>query len=250
MIKIGSGLLTDANGLNRNFFKLLVEQVAKLNKKNIEVILVSSGAIASGMSLLKLKTRPADLAQKQAVAAIGQPQLMSVYSQVFLKHHLVPAQILLTKADIENKKRSTNARHAIHELLQLGVIPIINENDSVAVDEIKVGDNDQLSAMVTCLIKADLLIILTDIDGLYTGDPRKDKKAHRLPLVKKVDQTIMKLAHDTHSQKSTGGMITKLKAAKTTLAKKIPTLILKGDQPQIISDFLEGKKETGTLFIP
>ncbi len=247
VIKIGSGLVTHDGGLNSRFFHQLSREIHRLRSKRIEVVLVSSGAIACGMHQMGLKKRPKNLPQKQAVAAIGQPQLMNLYSRVLKKYNLQTAQILLTKADIENKTRSLNARHALMELMKEKVIPIINENDSVAVDEIKVGDNDQLSAMVAQLIRADLLVILTDIDGLYDADPRKVKSAKRIPLVTRLTPSVMNLAKDTGSEKSTGGMITKLKAAQYTLTYGIPTWIVKGIKPSILSEMMKGK-EIGTLF--
>ncbi len=248
VIKVGSGILTNAVGLNAAYFRSLSKEIYQIQKKGIEVVLVSSGAIACGMSLMGLRKKPEMLAKKQACAAIGQPELMNLYSKVFGKYGVRTAQILLTRSDLENKNRKLNARQAINELLKESVIPIINENDSVAVEEIKVGDNDQLSAMVAELVHAKLLVILTDIDGLYDADPRKSKSAKRIPLVTKIDKKILSLAQDTKSQKSTGGMITKLKAAEYAGRYKIVTQIVDGRDPKILKDVLAGRN-VGTLFV-
>lgn len=248
VIKIGSGVLTNENGLSESFFSGLGSEVAKLHKKGIEVVIVSSGAIACGMNYLKLKRRPEALPKKQAVAAIGQPQLMNLYSRVFNRYKMTTAQMLLTRSDLENRDRSLNARHAVNELLREKVIPIINENDSVVVEEIKVGDNDQLSAMVAYLAEAQLLVILTDINGLFDKDPKRHQNAQRIPIVKKVADSHFGLAKDTSSQKSTGGMVTKLKAVAYARKQGIPTWIVNGKKPSILSEVFLGN-DVGTLFL-
>lgn len=249
VIKIGSGLVTQKGGLNLSFLNGLAREVALLRKRNIEVLLVSSGAIACGMDLLGLSRRPHELPKKQAVAALGQPQLINCYSQVFKKKKLRVGQILLTRGDLEDRHRFLTAKHAVAELLKLGVVPIFNENDTVAVEEIQVGDNDQLSAMVAHLMDAQLLVILTDTDGFFDKDPKIHKEAQRIPVVENVDDNILKLAQGTLSAKSTGGMITKLKAAGSAAMYGVPTWMGDGRDPRIISSLFKGV-DAGSLFLP
>ncbi len=244
VIKAGSGLLTGENG--ESFFKQLAHEVAQMHESGIKTVLVSSGAIATGMGVLKINNRPKAIAQKQAVAAVGQPVLMQAYSTVFKQHGLKAAQILVTRGDLEHKTRFENAHHAMEEIFKFGVLPIVNENDTVAVEEIQFGDNDQLSAMVAHLIKADLLVILTDVDGLYDKDPHKNKSAKRFEIVKKLTKKIVECASETSSQVSTGGMITKLEAAKKAASYGIPTWIIKGVD---LRRMLQGEN-VGTLFLP
>lgn len=249
VVKIGSGIVTVAKGPRHNFFKKMSDVVSQLQKQGHEILLVSSGAIACGMDILKIKSKPKSLPKKQAVAAIGQPQLMGLYSTAFDKNRLKVAQILLTRDNIENSHQFLTARQTLNELLAGGHIPIINENDSVAVEEIKFGDNDQLSAMVAHLVKAHLLIILTDIDGLYDADPRTNQSARHIPVVEVIDDKLMALAKGTLSAKSTGGMLTKLKAAQIAAKHGIGTWIVRGENPEIIQDLLQGQAK-GTYFVP
>lgn len=248
VIKIGSGVVTDNHGLDQPFFIKLALTVKKLRSQGIQTVIVSSGAIACGMAKLRLKVRPAKIPQKQAVAAFGQPLLMQHYIEFFGKQKLRVSQMLLTKADLEDKGRFENARHAVNELFRMEVVPVVNENDSVAVEEIKFGDNDQLSARVAHLVKADLLIILTDVDGFYDGHPQKNKSVRRISFVEKIDAETFKAAGDTYSAKSTGGMTTKLKAAQIAGSYGIPTLVANGEDPQIIISALKGA-DVGTLFL-
>ncbi|MBL7685972.1 MAG: glutamate 5-kinase, partial [Deltaproteobacteria bacterium] len=191
VIKIGSSILADAlSGVNLRVFRSLSEQVMQLRKKGHSVILVSSGAIACGMHQLGFVKKPKEIEKKQAIAAVGQITLMNHYARAFSKHGLTIAQILLTRSDIEDRKRYLNARHAIRELLKQNIIPIINENDTVAVEEIKFGDNDNLSALVAKLVEADLLVILSDIEGVYTANPQTNPQAVLIPLILKLDQKI------------------------------------------------------------
>lgn len=249
VIKIGSGVLTDQKGLHLPFFKKLAVQVSCLHELGKEIVIVSSGAIACGMDHLGLKKRPDNLWQKQAVAAIGQPKLMNLYAKVFSKHKITTAQILLTRSDVENRGRFLNAKHALCELLRGNVVPVINENDSVAVEEIKVGDNDQLSAMVAHLSEAPLLVILTDTDGFFEKDPKLFPSAKRIPVVANVDDTVLGFAKDTKSPKSTGGMITKLKAASYASRHGIATWIVNGHKRNILLSIVDAKN-VGTLFLP
>lgn len=249
VIKIGSGVLTAGDGLRLSFFSTVAKEVAQLKKEGIEVALVSSGAIACGMNQLKLSSRPQNIPQKQAVAAMGQPILMNDYSRAFRKRGLNVAQILLTRDDIDNHGRFLTAKHALKELFSYGAVPIINENDSVAVEEIKVGDNDQLSAQVAHLADADLLVIMTDIDGFHDKDPRLHPGAQRINLVHGVDDDALSRAGGTSSQKSTGGMLTKLLAARKAAEYKIPTWVVNGLDKKILQKIFSGK-DVGTLFLP
>ncbi len=250
VIKIGSSILTQNNGApDPKVFARLAQEVAALRHSGKKVILVSSGAIACGMHKIGLKKKPVNIAQKQAIAAAGQIKLMNLYSEAFSKYRLGIAQILLTKEDIANRGRSLNARHAIHALLKMGMLPIINENDTVAVEEIKVGDNDNLSAHVALMVGADLLVILTDQGGLYTSDPRVDKKAEKISLVTKVGKHIHLFAQDTKGRGTTGGMVTKLQAAEHASRNRVATVIASGLQKNVLRNLASGSPE-GTLFLP
>ncbi|OGQ27188.1 MAG: glutamate 5-kinase [Deltaproteobacteria bacterium RIFCSPHIGHO2_12_FULL_44_21] len=230
------------------FFRSLAKQIASLMERNLLVTLVSSGAIAGGMHRLNVKKRPHLIPEKQALAACGQTALMHTYEKVFGRFGIHVAQILLTRGDLEEKRRYLNARQAIFELLRLKVLPIINENDTVAVDEIQVGDNDNLSALVTNLIEADLLILLTNINGVYTADPKLKQNAKLLRVIADIDEAVHRFASDTKTATSIGGMITKLQAAEMTSHFGIPTVIAKGSKKNIILDILNGK-ECGTLVL-
>ncbi len=250
VIKIGSSILSQqGTGLDSPKFRQLVAQVAKLCERKIKVVLVSSGAIAAGMHRLGFTRKPALIPQKQAIAAAGQTALMHEYEKAFAKYKLFAAQILLTREDLANRRRFLNARHAIGELLKLGIIPVVNENDTVAVHEIKFGDNDNLSALVTNVVEADLLIILTDIDAVYEADPRIRPDAARLSVIENIDQTIRQGAGDTLRAGSTGGMRTKLEAAEKASHFGVATLIVNGNEPNIIERVLEGE-DIGTLVLP
>ncbi|MBI2340311.1 MAG: glutamate 5-kinase [Deltaproteobacteria bacterium] len=249
VIKIGGSVLTNDKGVRIALIQGIARQVASVRKGGIEVVIVSSGAIACGMGVLKLKKRPHEIPQKQAVAAIGQPVLVRHYSNAFQKAGLHVAQILLTRDDLKDRHRFLTAKHAFAELFRSKAVPVVNENDSVAVEEIQVGDNDQLSALVSHLVDADLLLILTDIDGFYDKDPRKFKEARRIGLVENVDEETFKFADDTRSEKSTGGMTTKLKAAYQAAFYGVPTWVVGGEDPKIISKVMVGD-DVGTLFLP
>ncbi len=196
VIKIGSHVLTQADGLNREIIAQLTDQIACLKAEGREVILVSSGAIAAGSKKMGLPGRPQGIPQKQAVAAIGQSTLMLTYEKAFASYGLKVAQLLLTRDDLANRRRYLNARNTLFTLLNWGVIPVINENDTVVVEEIRFGDNDNLSAMISSLAGADLLIILTDTDGLYDCDPRQHPEARLIPLVEKIDSRLEKAASE------------------------------------------------------
>ncbi|MBX7148559.1 glutamate 5-kinase [bacterium] len=248
VIKVGSGLITNHKGLRIKFFNDIARQVSLLHARGLDVVLVSSGAIACGMDILSLKKRPSEVSKKQAAAALGQPKLMQLYGKAFTRYKIHVAQILLTRQELHNKKNYTTAKHTFTELFKTKSIPIINENDSVAVDEIVVGDNDQLSAMVAHLVGADLLIILSDIDGFYDSDPKKNPKASRLDVVSRIDSKTFSKAGGTLSQKSTGGMTTKLKAAQIAKKSGIATWLASGLEKDILKKIFSGKN-VGTVFI-
>ena len=249
MIKLGSNVLTTSGWkLDRKVFADIARTIATAKKRKKEFILVSSGAIAAGMGTLGFSERPKLIPLEQAAAAIGQISLMGLYQRLFSQYGFSVAQVLLTHSDLKDRKRFLNARHALSSLLAYDVIPIINENDSTVVDEIRFGDNDHLSALVTNLVQADLLVILTDIDGLYDRDPKTCPKARLIPLVENVTAGIEKLAKGTSSTISRGGMITKVAAARTAALFGIPTIIANGKTPGNLDKILQGR-DTGTLFL-
>lgn len=250
VIKIGSRVLTgDENGLDHALISRLAAETATLRQQGREVIIVSSGAVAAGRKELGIEGRPKSIPQKQAAAAIGQSHLMRAYEEDFGRFGHKVAQILLTRDDLSNRRRFLNARATIDTLLGFGVIPIINENDTVVVDEIKFGDNDNLSALVTNLAEAHLLIILTDIDGFYDSDPRANAGAKLIPLVKSITRDVERAAGGSGSAVGTGGMATKLAAAKKAGQFGVPTLMLNGMVPGILTEAFTGR-EVGTLFLP
>jgi len=214
-----------------------------------DVALVSSGAIVTGMARLGLPARPRSIPEKQAAAAVGQSALMWHYEQAFKKHGLQVGQVLLTGQDVADRGRYLNARNTLLALMDFGVLPIVNENDTVAVDEIKVGDNDNLAALVAHLIDADLLILLTDVDGLYTGDPRRDPEARRLETVEAITADIRNLVFDREGGVSVGGMSTKLEAAEKAGASGIPMIIASGHEAGVVARILGGEP-VGTYFQP
>jgi len=249
VIKLGSNVLTTPGWkLDRKVFADIARTIAKAKKRKNEFILVSSGAIAAGMGTLGFSERPKLIPLEQAAAAIGQISLMGLYQRLFSQYGFSVAQVLLTHSDLKDRKRFLNARHALSSLLAYDVIPIINENDSTVVDEIRFGDNDHLSALVTNLVQADLLVILTDIDGLYDRDPRTCPKARLIPLVENVTPGIEKLAAGTSSTISRGGMITKVTAARTAALFGVPTIIANGKTPGNLDKILQGR-DAGTLFL-
>ena len=243
VIKIGASVLT-AKGLklDEKWIKDLARQVAALSRKGRQVVIVSSGAIAAGMGLLGMKKRPWGLPEQQACAAVGQGYLMKTYEKFFKKKSFHTAQILLTWEDIREKRRYLNAENTLHTLLGKRVIPVINENDTVSVDEIKFGDNDKLSALVASLVSADLLIMLTDVDGLYIDD-----KHTVASVVKDISAGIEKLACGTDKEYSRGGMRTKLDAARISAKSGIDCVIANGREKDVLLKILAGEK-IGTLF--
>ncbi len=251
VIKVGSAVLTSSGGgLDQKRIEQLAREIVSIMDERREVVLVSSGAIAAGLAKLGLKkTKGMPLPLKQAAAAVGQSGLMWMYEKTFGAHGKKVAQVLLTREDLSNRSRFLNARNTLHTLLEYGVIPIINENDTVAVDEIKFGDNDNLSGMVVQLIDADLLVILSDIDGLYTADPRLHPDARFIPVVEKITAEMERGAGDALSGVGTGGMRSKIMAAKKVGAYGVPMVILNGKKTGLLAALFDGK-ETGTLFLP
>jgi glutamate 5-kinase len=249
VIKVGTSSLTDKNNrLDPQKVEKLAKEIIELKNKGKEVILVTSGAIGAGIGKLDLKQRPRDIKVLQATAAVGQNILMSTYDKYFTTSEQTIAQVLLTHEDFFNRQRYLNLRNTLSILLKSGVIPIINENDTVAVDEIKVGDNDNLSALVASNLGADLLIILTDTDGLFTYDPKRSKKAELISVVDEITTEIERSA-GKGGKAGIGGMITKLQAAKVTMQAGIPLIIANGGEEKIITRIIEGKP-LGTLFMP
>lgn len=229
VLKVGSQVLTaKGRSLSQAVFDRLARELSAAKKKGYEMVIVSSGAIAAGMARLGLLEKPKTIPQKQAAAAIGQSALMWNYERAFTCYGEKVAQVLLTRDDLSNRRRYLNARNTLLTLLGLGVIPIINENDTVVVEEIKFGDNDNLSALVTSLVNADLLIILSDIDGLYDRDPRLSKNAKLIPLVRQVTTEMEKKASGTLSPISIGGMVTKLQAARKAALFGVPMILANG----------------------
>ena len=250
VVKVGSGLISaPGQGLLPDRIGALADELAALAKDGREVVVVSSGAIASGMARLGLTRRPRSIPEKQAAAAVGQSALMWHYEQAFARHGIRVAQVLVTQEDISARPRYLNARNTLQVLLRFRVVPVVNENDTVAVEEIKVGDNDNLAALVAHLIDADLLVILTDVDGLYTGDPRVDPEARRLETVDAVTEEIERLVWDADGQISVGGMSTKLEAARKVTSSGIPMVIASGRVPGTLRRVLRGEP-LGTYFVP
>lgn len=249
IVKIGTTSLTYPNGkLNLKKIDRLVLVLADLINSGKEIILVSSGAIAVGADRLGLLTRPRDIMGKQAASAVGQAVLMQIYEKFFMEYNQKAAQILLTKEIIDNEIRRKNARNTLFTLLTMGIVPVVNENDTVSTDELdEFSDNDTLSAYVTLLVEGDLLIILSDIDGLYIEDPKDNPDAAIIPLVKNIDGYIRGLAGDSKTKLGTGGMATKISAAEMVNAMGIDMVIAQGNDPNIIYDILDGI-EIGTLF--
>ena len=248
VVKIGTSTLAHPTGhLNVRRVENLCKIMSDIKNAGHEVILVSSGAIGMGVGKLGLRERPKDIPSKQAAAAVGQCELMYTYDKLFSEYHHTVAQLLITGDDTKNEKRHQNFTNTLNRLLELGALPIINENDTVATDEIVIGDNDTLAAIVAESIGADLLILLSDIDGLYTADPHKDPNAVRLPKVTAVDDYIKNLAGVSSTTQGTGGMVTKLHAAEICLNCGCDMVIANGNNPANLYDILDGK-DVGTTF--
>ncbi len=248
VVKVGSSTLTYPNG--RPHFRR-IEQIARvvadLKNSGKQVILVSSGAIAVGVSRLGLHEKPQDTPGKQAAAAVGQCDLMSIYDRFFSEYGYVAAQILINRDVVEREERKNNVVNTMETLLQMGAVPIINENDSVSVEELEFGDNDRLSAIVAVLAGADALLILTDIDGFYDSDPRENPDARLIAVVEEITPDLLKAAGGAGSNRGTGGMHTKLEAADFATKNGIEVAVMAGDRPERIYDLLEGRG-AGTVF--
>jgi len=248
VVKIGTSTLTYANGkLNFNRIEKLVRELSDLANQGREIILVTSGAVGAGMDRMGRKDRPKTIPEKQALAAVGQGILMHMYEKLFGEYGQTVAQVLLTKENSLQHKQYMNSRNALLTLLKIGVIPIINENDAIAVDELKIGDNDTLSAMVATLVDADVLIILSDIEGLYTANPQIDKTAQLISEINDITPEIELMASGVGSKFGTGGMFTKLQAAKIAVNAGVTMLIASGSREGIVRDILAGEK-LGTVF--
>jgi len=249
IIKVGSAVLTGPRGLNLVMIHRLSDQISELKEEGLEIVIVTSGAVASGVRKVGLTERPRTIPQKQAAAAVGQGFLMEAWEGAFNKYELLVAQILLTTEDLAHRHRYLNARNTLETLLDWGILPIINENDTVVVEEIKFGDNDRLSAMIAGLIGADLVINLTDTEGLYECDPRVDASANLIPIVHGVDAKLLACAGSAPGSVGTGGMLTKINAAKKCLASGIPMIIAPGKERDVILRLFNGEM-LGTLFVP
>ena len=248
IVKVGTSTLNYATGkLNIEKIELLVRELSDLANQGREIILVSSGAVGAGLERMKMKERPKTIPEKQALAAVGQGILMHLYEKLFAEYGQTVAQVLLTKENSRQYSQFINSRNALLTLLNMGVIPIINENDAVAVDELKIGDNDTLSATVATLVDADTLIILSDIDGLYTANPAKDKNARLLDEVTHITAEIEKMAGGAGTSMGTGGMSTKIKAAKIAVNSGTTMVIASGAQRNILRRLLSGEV-LGTIF--
>ncbi len=249
VIKIGTSTLAHRSGLlHIRRVEELVKVMSDLKNAGNEIILVSSGAIGMGAGKLSLTEKPSDIPTKQAAAAVGQCELMYTYDKLFSEYNHTVAQILITGEDTEHNLRRDNFENTMRRLLELGAIPIVNENDSIATDEIVIGDNDTLGAIVATAVNADLLILLSDIDGLYTADPHKDKNAVMLERIEEITPEIERMTGGAGSTFGTGGMTTKLKAAKISTDAGIDMIIANGKNPAVLYDIVEGKP-AGTRFI-
>ena len=248
VVKVGTGVLTDRRKQpDPEQLKQLVAQLAGLRRAGREVVFVTSGAVGAGMGALGYEKRPSDLAELQACAAVGQSRLMAIYEQLFAQHGLHVAQVLLTHDDLEHHERHLNARNTLVTLLARGVVPIINENDAVSFTEIKFGDNDTLSALVASLLPADLLVILTTVDGVIENFGKANPQT--LATIEKIDSALEKLAGGTDSATAVGGMRSKIQAAKIVVRSGIPLVIASGRKKDVLARVLAGETE-GTLFVP
>ena len=248
VVKFGTGVLTDSRKQpDPAQLEQLVAQIAAQRQAGREIVIVTSGAVGAGMGALGLEKRPAELAALSACAAVGQSQLMATYAELFTRHGLRVAQVLLTHDDLEHHERHLNARNTLITLLNRGVVPIINENDAVSFDELKFGDNDKLSALVASLLPADLLVILTTVDGVLENFGKANPRT--ISVIEHVDAAIEKLAGGTKSETAVGGMASKIQAAKIVMRSGIPLVIASGKKKQVLARILGGEEE-GTLFVP
>src|SRR6056297_923547 len=250
VVKVGSNVLTGRDGLNMVVIDSLCSQINRLFREGIEVLLVSSGAMASGRKKIGLARRPDEIPKRQAMAAVGQAGLILAYENAFSSYDRKVAQILLTSDDLSgSRRRYLNARNTLYTLLSWKVLPIINENDTVVVEEIKFGDNDNLSALITLMMNADILINLTDIDGLFTADPRTCEDAKLIEEVSTINKSIEKIAGDIPGALGTGGMMSKIQAARKVTSAGVPMVIANGRRPNILEQLFKGERR-GTFFVP
>ena len=248
VIKVGTSTLTHSTGkLNIRRVELLCKVMSDLKNAGHELVLVSSGAIAMGVGKMNLTRKPTDIPSKQALAAIGQCELMYIYDKLFSEYHHTVAQVLLTGSDVEDPQRHLNFQNTMFRLLEMGALPVINENDTVATAEIAVGDNDTLGAIVATNIRADLLVLMSDIEGLYTADPRHNPDAQLIPLVEEITPDILALAGGSGSELGTGGMVTKLRAAKMCMDAGCDMIITNGIRPNDLYRIVDGEN-VGTRF--
>ena len=249
VIKVSSSSLCNQKGqIEKEKILYLILQISKLIELDYSIVLVSSGAIAAGMGALGLKEKPQTIPEKQALAAIGQAKLMQIYEEIFQLFDIECAQVLLNHGDFDDRKRLINLTNTMHSLMHYGVIPIVNENDALAVDEIKVGDNDTLAALIVPVVEADMLILVSDIDGLYTGDPRNNPDAQLIDTVFSITPEIKELAGTKGTTLGTGGMITKIHAAEISMNAGIDMIIANGTKPELLYNIIDGEK-VGTKFI-
>lgn len=248
--KVGSATLMGPDGrLDEGYIDALVDQIAELRASGCDVVLVTSGAIAAALSVLDLPGRPKDMPSLQACASVGQVALIGTYARSFARHGLAVGQILLTRNDTGSRSAYLHARETVDRLLALGAVPVVNENDTVAVDEIRFGDNDSLAAIVGALVGADLVVLMSDIDGLYTADPHLDSGATLIPRVDAVDDAVMALAGDSASAVGTGGMRTKVRAGRAMQMAGIPLVVCQGRRPGVLVGAARGE-DVGTRFVP
>ena len=251
VVKVGTSTLTHRSGnLNIRRMQEFCRVLSDLKNAGNEIILGSSGAIAMGVGKLPITEKPDDIPGKQACAAVGQSELMYVYDKLFGEYNHTVAQLLMTASDFKKEKRHRNFINTMERLLEMGALPVINENDTISVDEIKIGDNDTLGAVVAKCCSADLLIILTDTDGLYTADPREDPNANLIENVEHITPAMIEAAGGSGTERGTGGMATKLKAARIATEAGIKTVIVNGDVPRVLYDVVEDKPFIGTTFQP
>jgi len=248
VLKVGTSNLTEEDSkISERKIARLVDEIMALRREEREIFLVTSGAIASGLGVLGLKSRPRQMPFLQAAASIGQSILMKTYAEHFAKYNQIVAQLLLTKEDFMDEQRHQNLKNTLEALITWGVLPIVNENDTVAVDEIRFGDNDNLAALLSVSVKADLLVLLSDVDGIYTSDPNLTPNPKPLRTLTEVTPELEAVAGGAH--RGSGGLVTKLQAAKVVLKAGIPMAILNGEDPQVIRELLKGEP-VGTLFVP
>lgn len=252
VIKVGTSTLTYENGkINLRRVDTLCKVLSDLNNSGHEIVLVSSGAIGVGVGKLGLPERPKSTREKQALAAVGQCELMFMYDKFFSEYNNTVAQVLLTRYSVDSEHKKENVLNTFNTLLSMGIIPIVNENDTVAIDELEgnnFGDNDMLSAIVSTLIGADTLVILTDIDGLYTDNPRTNPDAEHIDVVDEITDEILHMANGSGSNRGTGGMATKLTAAKLSTEHGTDCIVLNGENPEVLYEVLLDSKSIGTLF--